>query len=119
MSRREWPLMFTCGHEGCTERAIYRYQTRRDMMESFEGKHYSNGRWRCVRHTKPDEVLSASNRATRHELVLEERPHGKFFGHSGFVHGSGFKAFAKDFPVGTKIVVSTEVIFPDAGAEND
>ncbi|PXW76007.1 hypothetical protein C7451_106171 [Blastomonas natatoria] len=114
MSRREWTLIFNCGHEGCTERATYRYPTRRDLVSSYESKNYSNGRWRCVRHTRPNEVLGIDNLATCHETVLEERSYGKFWGNSGFIHGPGFKAFADDFPPGTKIIVRAEVVLPDA-----
>lgn len=110
MARREWPLRFVCGHEGCTETANYRYQTRRDLMESFELKHYSDGRWRCTRHTRPDEVLSLTNPRAGTELIVEERPHGKFFGNFGFISGPGFKAFACDLPTGTKIVITAVVI---------
>lgn len=113
MARREWPLRFVCAHGGCTETANYRYSTKRDMMESFEIKNYSNGRWRCIRHARPEEVLSAANRETRAELIVEQKPHGRFFGHSGFVSGPGFKAFAKDFPAGSKIIVSTVVVLPE------
>ncbi|MGA1853006.1 hypothetical protein VH570_19415 [Sphingobium sp. HT1-2] len=112
MARREWPLRFVCGQEGCTESANYRYQTKRDLMESFELKHYSNGRWRCIRHARPKEVLSADNRETRIEMTVDQKPHGRYFGSSGFLHGPGFKAFADDFPAGTKIIVSATLILP-------
>lgn len=112
MSRREWPLRFVCGHDGCTESANYRYQTKRDLMESFELRNYSDGRWRCVRHSKPDEVLSATNKKTRAELVVEQKEHGRYFGHSGFTFGPGFKAFAKDFPAGSKIIVTATLVLP-------
>lgn len=112
MSRREWPLTVQCGHDGCSESANYRYQTKRDLMESFELKNYSNGRWRCVRHSRPDEVLSAENPETTCELTVEQKPGGRYFGNFGFVHGPGFKAFAKDFPEGTKIVVTATLIPP-------
>lgn len=112
MARREWPLRFTCAHEGCGEMANYRYQTKRDLMESFELKNYSNGRWRCIRHSRPEEVLSPSNLRTLAELTVEERPYGKFFGNFGFVSGPGFKVFADDLPVGTKLVVSASIALP-------
>lgn len=113
MSRRDWPLMFTCGHPGCRETAIYRYATRRDLVESFEQKHYSNGRWRCIRHSRPNEVLGNGNSETRYELVVEQRLHGKFFGNFGFISGPGFKAFADDFPPGTKVIVSARLVMPE------
>jgi len=113
MSRREWTFTGVCGHAGCAERFTYRYPTRRDLVSSFEVKNYSDGRWRCVRHTRPDEVLSATNRETVAELVVEQRPHGKYFGSQGATFGPGFKAFADDFPVGTKIIVTTQVVLPE------
>lgn len=116
MSRREWTFTGTCGHEGCTERFTYRYPTRRDLVSSYEVKNYSDGRWRYVRHTRPNEVLSVTNQTTTHELVNEQKPYGKYWGGSGFVHGPGFKAFAEDFPAGTKIIVTTQVVLPEAEA---
>jgi hypothetical protein len=116
MAKRDWPFMVTCGHEGCTERATYRYPTRRDMMESFEVKHYTNGRWRCVRHTRPNEVLSPTNRQTRAELVVEQKPYGRYFGSLGFISGPGFKVFADDLPEGAKLIVTTELVMPDQPA---
>jgi hypothetical protein len=83
------------------------------MLESFELKNYSNGRWFCVRHSKPNEVLSLENRETCAELISEERPYGRYFGNFGFVHGPGFKAFAKDFPAGTKIIVTARLVLPE------
>ena len=112
MARREWPLRFVCSEEGCTESANYRYSTRRDLMESFELKHYSNGRWRCIRHARPNEVLSANNPETQAELTVEQKDYGRFFGNVGFVSGPGFKAFAEDFPAGAKIVVTATLVLP-------
>ena len=115
MSRREWTFTGVCGHEGCTERFTYRYPTRRDLVSSYEVKNYSDGRWRCIRHARPDEVLSATNLATTHELVNEQKSYGRFFGNFGSVSGPGFKAFANDFPAGTKIIVTTQVVLPEVG----
>jgi len=117
--RREWPLRLVCGHEGCAETSNYRYQTKRDLMESFELKHYSDGRWRCIRHARPNEILSAGNPETRIELTVEQKEHGLYFGSFGFISGPGFKAFAKDFPAGAKVVVSATLVLPlpPAGSE--
>ncbi|MGV1682881.1 hypothetical protein [Sphingopyxis sp. NJF-3] len=112
MARREWSLQFPCAHGGCTERAHWRYQTRRDLMESFELKNYSNGRWRCIRHSNPEQVLSPSNLATRAEVTSELKYGKHFFGSFGLVSGLGFKAFADDFPAGTKLIVTAEIVLP-------
>lgn len=113
MPRRDWSLDYVCGHDGCRETVTYRYQTKRDRTDSFEVRNFSNGRWRCIRHANPSEILSSMNCETRHELVVNELPYGKFFGNAGFISGPGFKAFAKDFPVGSKVVVTAQLILPD------
>lgn len=119
MSKREWPLRFECGHPNCRETANYRYSTKRDLLDSFELKNYSNGRWRCVRHLKPFEVLSSANRTTTCELIVEQRPYGKFFGSFGFISGPGFKAFAADFPEGAKVIIEARLILPDNATPGD
>lgn len=116
MARRDWPFMVHCGHPGCPERATFRYQTKRDMMESFEVKHYSNGRWRCTRHTRPDELLAPNNLEAGTVLTVEQRDFGKTFGGSGFISGPGFKAFASDLPVGAQIVITATLVMPDVAS---
>ncbi len=116
MSRREWPFMVRCSHEGCKETATYRYPTRRDMVNSFEIKHYGRGGWLCTRHTRPNEVLSATNTKTVAELVNEQRDYGRFFGNSGFISGPGFKVWSKDLPEGARLIVTAEVVLPEGGA---
>lgn len=114
MARRDWPLMVHCGHQGCTERATYRYQTKRDLTQSFEANNFTAGRWRCTRHSKPGDVLSTTNLTTSCELTVEQREYGRFFGNSGFIHGPGFKAFAEDFPAGTKIIITATLVLPES-----
>lgn len=110
--RREWPLRFVCVEAGCLETANYVYQTKRDMLESFELKHGSHGRWKCSRHSRPEQVLSEANPTTRIEWVSEEHPSGRYFGSAGFVSGPGFRVWAKDFPAGTTLIVETRIVLP-------
>lgn len=113
MARRDWPLRFACAHNGCTEHVTFRYDTQRDLRESAELKWYGGGKgWLCTRHNKPNEVLSADNPETHAELISREEAYGLFFGSSGFVHGPGFKAFAKDFPPGTKLIITARIEIP-------
>lgn len=114
MPKREWPLRFKCAHDGCTESVTYRYETRRDMVSSWEAKHYSGGRWKCLRHSEPERVLSASNPQTRFEIVSDQRDYGRFFGHFGVVTGPGFLCYAADLPAGTKLIVTARIELPDA-----
>lgn len=115
MAKRDWPLRFQCAHQGCTEHVTYRYDTRRDLVNSYELKSYSGDKgWRCVRHSQPNEVLSEENLETRAEVVSREESHGRFFGNQGFIYGLGFKAFAKDFPPGTKLIITARIELPAA-----
>lgn len=114
MPKREWPVRFICSHDGCNESVTYRYDTRRDLMESFELKWYSGGRWKCQRHSDLDRVLSSTNRETRFEIESKQESHGRYFGHSGQLSGPGFLAIANDFPPGTKLIVTARIEFPPA-----
>lgn len=118
MSRREYPLRFQCKHPGCAESVTYRYSTRRDLSESFELRHYGNGKgWLCLRHSDPDRVLSADNPATHFEVVSDERPHGRYFGHNGIVTGPGFLAYADDLPAGTRLIITARIELPYSKVE--
>lgn len=112
MNKRDWPLRYTCAHPLCIEHVTYRYETQRDLLSSFELKHYGKNGWLCLRHTSPDHVLSADNTETHFEAVSEERPYGRYFGSSGFVSGPGFKVWAKDLPVGAKLIVTARIELP-------
>lgn len=112
MARREWPLSFRCGHPDCNETVTYRYSTLRDRKDSFEMRCYSPDKWRCTRHSRPDEVLSESNPSTEAVLVVNQGTHGLYFGKQGLVFGPGFKAFAKDFPPGTRLIVTARIELP-------
>lgn len=129
---------FRCGHQGCTESVLYGYSNR-ESAKRLDAS-YGNGRARCVRHTKPDEVLTLDNRkrSITRTLVLHTiggtssslwpsrehgppKPLGNFWKSSetdsgnGFAYGDGWKAWGRDFPAGTRIVVRVEVeaIVPD------
>lgn len=102
---------FQCGHPDCREVVQYEYANRTEAASLFQ--RYGQGRWLCVRHSQPDEVLSPTNLIRVGEQVSREEPYGRYWGHSGFVFGPGFKAFAKDFPPGTKLRVTAEIILPE------
>lgn len=128
---------YRCGHTGCTESVLYGYSNR-ESLKRLDASH-GNGQARCVRHTQPDEVLTLDNRkrTITRTLVLHTiggivstwgppvhgpvKPLGNFWkasetdSGSGFTYGDGWKAFGKDFPAGTRIVVRVEVeaIVPD------
>jgi hypothetical protein len=101
---------FICGHDGCTERARYEYFNRAEARQQWE--RYGDGKYRCVRHTQPDSALSPDNLRREWSGVSDQREHGRYIGNFGFLDGPGFKFFAKDFPAGTTLRVTAEVILP-------
>ncbi|ANN66441.1 hypothetical protein [Bordetella bronchialis] len=116
MAKRDYPLRFQCAHPDCRESVTYRFSTIRDLRGSHEFKWYSGGKWKCSRHDKPNEVLGLDNLETRYECVSREESHGRYWGNFGFMFGPGFKAWPKDFPAGTKIIVTARIELPPEDA---
>lgn len=114
MSPRAYMSRFECGIPGCAEVANYESHTRADQTRLYQS--YGQGRWRCTRHSQPDQVLSAERPKIIHEEPSYEDSHGRYWrwSRSGITYGPGFKAFAKDFPPGTILRITAEVILPDA-----
>lgn len=96
-----------CGQPECEETGFFAYDSAKELRQSY----ISNRQWMCVRHSSPDEVLSVDRPTISTELTSVQKSHGLYWGDSsGFMHGPGFKAFAKDFPPGTILRVTAEVI---------
>lgn len=110
----------TCGHAGCTEFARYEADNRKHYIDL--SNRYGNGQWLCVRHSRPNEVLSQTDTKVVNEMkVIESRGAlywGKETASSGFAHGPGFKAFAGDFPEGTVLRITAEIITPSTGGDH-
>lgn len=107
-------VRFKCGHEGCNEFAIYDTYDRKHSIELQ--KRYGNGKWRCSRHSHPEEVLSLTNLSRTKVLTAFKEPSGLYWGQekgsSGFTFGPGFKAYADDFPEGTIIEIIATIRLP-------
>ena len=113
MARREWMLRKPCVHQGCTEIGRWTYETKRDLERSYENKH----EFRCTRHSKPEEVLSVENAATEFVMVSKKSEgcgDNLYWNGGGFQHGPGFKAWANDFPEGTRLIVTARIELPNA-----
>ena len=113
MARREYKLQKRCAHEGCAEIGRWSYETAQDLASSYEQRNV----YRCVRHTDPGSVLGGENQAI--EKVLTSRASDKASGMywdsgSGLAHGPGFKAWAADFPEGTRLIVTVRIETPNA-----
>lgn len=134
MSRREYTIRFKCAEEGCTEWYHSVASTRRDETETRAW--YAKRPWRCVRHTKPDEVLTPDNLERSAVLVagrVRQSPtrrdpapgyidglywlEGDATSGGGFTFGPGFKAYAGDFPPGTRLIVTARIEVPEDDTE--
>jgi len=126
MAKREYIVRVKCGYEGCKENSFYTADTRAYENELY--RKYGNGLWRCCRHTRPEIVLSAEKPKRVTEMVLTEkfsdakygpvRSIGLYWDGSGFKHGPGFQAYAGDFPKGTILRVTAEVILPPSNQQS-
>jgi hypothetical protein len=113
MARRPISEVVRCAEDGCRETAYYEHASQREAAESrqWRAKHP----YRCLRHTRPGEVLTQDGTERVGVLTVYEESYGKFWrgetdkSGSGSAHGPGFKAFAKDFPAGTRLVVTARI----------
>lgn len=119
--RRPYGHRVKCDHEGCTDYGNYSFDTRRDLIAHL--KYEQKSPYRCTRHRRPEEVLSADNQTRETVLtvgVSDGAPGLYWLGNSlvsGFNHGPGFKAYANDFPKGTKLVITARIELPKPAAE--
>lgn len=109
--RRGGTVRAVCSKEGCTETAFYEY----DNMDERKRLADTVRRYRCVRHTHEDEVLSREHPRLEKTMTigpLEGCRDALFFQEqrNGFISGPGFKGFAKDFPAGTVVRVVCEIV---------
>jgi len=105
-----------CGFDGCKEFAHYEAKNRKEASELYAK--YGSGKYRCCRHTSIEEVLGLENmKRTKTMTALKSTKYTDltelFWDESsGFTSGPGFKAYANDFPKGTKLIVTAEIILP-------
>lgn len=106
---------FTCIEDGCSEISIFECENQRERKEICE---HNQGKWKCLKHSDPGEWLSVDNMKTEEILVAGKSKkfpglEGLFWSEgSGFVYGSGYRAQADEFPEGTKLIVTAEIVLP-------
>lgn len=102
---------FPCAEPGCTEHGRYEYTSRKDYDRIY--KTYGIN-WRCHRHTNKSSWLTPEHLSNEVTLTVDERPYGRFWTgiENGYAHGTGFNAYADEFPPGTKLIVSVRVELP-------
>jgi hypothetical protein len=112
--KRQYRAVACCGEPGCTEKETRTYSSQREYAQDYN----SRITYKCIRHSKPAEVLLPNNLQKEITLVNVKHPHGKFWGgHSGFIHGNGYMAFASDFPEGTKLTITARIELPASGGD--
>lgn len=108
-----------CEHPECKEKSYREFSSRRDYNESIK----RNRKWRCVKHSEPEAYLSKTNLNTKVELIVIQKESGKYWQlvenigteklKSGFIFGTGYKASADEFEVGTKLTVTSIIELPE------
>lgn len=122
MSKR-YSSSVSCEQEGCKESASYRFSTQRDLKEWQRARKP----WFCQRHKPDGSNLNVNSQPRTHEKIIEcVHPEADKYPSianlhtwttgSGFAHGDTWNAYASDFPIGAKVVITTtiEVILPEA-----
>lgn len=114
----------SCTHTGCSAYRDIEYTARRELDTVSKT-------WKCRKHDKPDEYLTVDNR--ERAAVLELHPEyrtnmdrqqvllGNYWGpegepdkaHHGIVSGPGFWADAKNFPPGTRLIITARIELPE------
>lgn len=123
MARREYTMRLTCAAKPCPESQTYVYDTMRDREESHQ--FYRRNPWHCAKHSTPEKVLTPERLTIRTALTVG--PPGDRFRktawlkedgsrEAAFVYGAGFKAFAEDFPEGTRLTITVTAELPTGGA---
>jgi hypothetical protein len=114
MGQRSYSSRFRCGHAGCTEFVLFSDDRRADQAKTQQ--RHGNGQWKCVRHSRPSEVVALDRPQLVRDLEVVEVEHGKYWKWpvgtlgSGFVSGPGFQAHASDFPPGTVLRITAELV---------
>lgn len=116
--KRTYTRQLKCSTEGCGECGHWTFDTQKEMASHYDRvKTYA-----CLRHRTPEEVLGLNNLHTETTIKCKQLGYGRFWQVpqqegtdkciSGFQHGNGYMAYAEDFPEGTIIKITTEVILP-------
>lgn len=130
MARREYRSTFTCAEPGCKDTQFYIHDTRREQAGAY--RRQAEKPFKCIRHAEPDKNLRPGNESrtttlTAVRVPLRGKPgeyldglywcaEGAERAGSGFTFGPGFNAHASDFPEGTRLVVTAQILPPEEEA---
>lgn len=115
-------ITVVCSEDDCHEFEHFSYPNKTEVREARQ--RWAKKPYRCVRHLSPNTVLSPENLTRTHVLTaFEGARESRRWEHvwrvdeaassgSGYERGPGFQAFAKDFPPGTRLIVTARVELP-------
>lgn len=118
----EQHIRVVCSEDGCHESDLYFYPNKTEAREARI--RWATKPFKCVRHLTPSTVLSAENPTLTHVLTAFEGPREtRRYEHvwrtsadarsgSGYERGAGFQAFARDFPPGTRLIITARIELP-------
>lgn len=113
MGKRDYILTIKCTEPNCTECVHYNYPNKKEYSEDY----IRHKNYKCLRHSNDKEVLSLKNTLVSTELIStkSETNNNLFWANegklgSGFTHGTGFRCWAEDFPEGTILKITAEII---------
>lgn len=117
-SRRPITRSVKCEEPTCHDYARYEYDNQREYAEAVR----RNRKYRCSRHALGRTVLSPTT--LRSEWIsepskpLKDYPSDPYrsFGSCGVLIGPNYYAEGRDFPIGTRIKITVEVLLPESGA---
>lgn len=128
MPRGDYRQTIHCAERPCPEKIIYHHETRRDEAASVKDQQARP--WKCSRHSKPAEVLGTGQETLTSVMTAVPRPNAARWESvliwagpgwpflSDNVHGPGFRAFAGDWPEGTRLEITARIL-PPAETEAD
>jgi hypothetical protein len=114
MARRGRIVQLNCQEDGCAERAYRQCDT---AAEADEARDEARS-WKCWRHRNPEELLTVERPRIVKAIVSCRKSHVAgtsalyWDGTCGLKTGPGFKAAAEDFPEGTILRITAEVVIP-------
>jgi hypothetical protein len=112
--RRGGTLWYTCAYPGCVESGCSDYASQRELAELKALRK----EWMCMRHKRAHEILSSVATEKIHVMVVTSKSEsnhrywadeGSPLLKSGIQSGPGFMAYAEDFPVGTRLIVTARI----------
>jgi hypothetical protein len=111
VSKRSYLCRLVCTHPGCTDFSLFDCVNRKDYAQQAA----KQTGFKCLKHTGTETMTPDSLTRT---VTLEAVPRGDcggslfWGGKNGFAHGNGYRAYAEDFPPGTKLIVTARIELP-------